>query len=172
MLTKAQLAALFDRLGTPPAGQKLIVNARIQAPVREVASKGGNVISVLTSQKMARDVWTESRHIEFAVAVTKEHDKGVLEYYAQPCELKLNLIDESTGETRKTQHCPDYLTIRDDGFTLEEWKSEAKLLRLAEKYPYRYVHGSDGQWYSPQIEKQLADIGLRYRVFSENCIPR
>jgi putative transposase len=172
MLTKAQLAELFDRLGTPPAGRKFILNARIQAPVREVKSQGGNVITVLASQKMGRDIRTESRHIEFAVAVMKEHAKDVLEYYAQPCELKLNLIEESTGEIRKIQHFPDYLTVRSDGFTLEEWKSEAKLLRLAEKYPYRYVRANDGQWYSPQIEKQLADLGLRYRILSENCIPR
>src|SRR5258708_6708943 len=52
MLTKAQLAELFDRLGTPPAGQKFILNARIQAPVREVKSQGGNVITILASQKM------------------------------------------------------------------------------------------------------------------------
>ncbi|SPB14786.1 integrase catalytic region [Caballeronia novacaledonica] len=172
MLTKAQLAELFERLGTPPAGQKLIANARIQAPVREVTSRGGNVITVLASQKMGREIRTESRHIEFAVAVTKEHAADVLEYYAQPCELKLNLVDESTGEFKKIQHFPDYLTVRSDGFTLEEWKSEAKLLRLADKYPYRYVRASDGQWYSPQIEQQLAERGVRYRIFSEDCIPR
>ncbi|MEN8506300.1 MULTISPECIES: Mu transposase C-terminal domain-containing protein [Paraburkholderia] len=172
MLSKTQLAELFERLGTPPAGQKLVANARLYAPVRDVSSRGGNVITVLASQKMARDIWTESRHIEFAVAVTKEHAKDVLEYYAQPCDLKLNLVDESTGEIKKIQHVPDYLTIRSDDFTLEEWKSEAKLLRLAEKYPYRYVRGSDGQWCSPQIERQLAELGVRYRVFSEDCIPR
>lgn len=172
MLTRAQLAELFDRLGTPPVGQKLILAARMQAPVRKVASRGGNVITILASQKMARDIRTESRHIEFAVAVIKEHAEDVLEYYAQPCELKLNLIDEATGEIRKIQHFPDYLTIQNDGFTLEEWKPEAKLLRLAEKYPYRYVRASDGQWYSPQIEKQLAELGLRYRILSEDCIPR
>ena len=172
MLTRAQLAELFDRLGTPPAGQKLILAARMQAPARKVTSRGGNVITILASQKMARDIRTESRHIEFAVAVTKEHAKNVLEYYAQPCELKLNLIDEATGEIRKIQHFPDYLTIQNDGFTLEEWKSEAKLLSLAEKYPYRYVRASDGQWYSPQIEKQLAELGLRYRILSDDCIPR
>ncbi|KVR40736.1 Mu transposase C-terminal domain-containing protein [Burkholderia multivorans] len=172
MLSKSQLGELFERLGTPPAGRKLITNARLHAPVRDVTSRGGNVITVLASQKMARDIRTESRHIEFAVAVTKEHAKDVLEYYAQPCELRLHLIDEATGEVKKIQHFPDYLTIGSDGFTLEEWKSEARLLRLAEKYPYRYVRSSDGQWCSPQIEKQLADLGVRYRVCSEDCIPR
>ncbi|SAK60567.1 hypothetical protein [Caballeronia ptereochthonis] len=101
MLIKSELTELFERLGTPPAGQKLVLNARMEAPVREVASRGGNVVTVLASLKMARDIRTESRHIEFAVAVTKEHAKDVPEYYAQPCELKLSLVDESTGEIRK-----------------------------------------------------------------------
>lgn len=172
MLDKAQLTDFFDRLGTPSAGQKLILDARIQAPVRQVKSDVGNVITILASQKMRRDIRTESRHIEFAAAVTKEHDANVLEYYAQPCELKLELIDESTGQIRSITHVPDFLTIRNDGFTLEEWKSEAKLARLAERYPYRYAKGSDGQWYAPQIEKQLATLGIRYRVFSDEAIPR
>lgn len=63
------------------------------------------------------------------------------------------------------------LIIREQGITLEEWKSAAKLARLAERYPYRYVKGSDGQWYSPQIEKQLAELGLRYRIYSEEAMP-
>lgn len=172
MLTRAELVELFDRHGTPSAGRQLIVEARIHAPVREVKSQGGNVITILASQKMGRDIRTESRHIEFAVAIMKEHAADVLEYYAQPCELRLELVDDSTGEIRKIQHTPDYLTIRADGFTLEEWKSEAKLMRLAERYPYRYSRGSDGQWYAPQIEEQLGELGLRYRICSEDSIPR
>ncbi|KER69920.1 integrase [Burkholderia cepacia] len=172
MLDKSQLADLFDRLGTPPAGRQLILVARVEAPVRPVKSQGGNVITVLASQKMGREIRTESSHIEFAAAVTREHADDVLEYYPQPCELRLELVDDSTGAVHKVRHIPDLLTLRDDGFTLEEWKSEAKLARLAEKYPYRYSKGSDGLWYAPQIEKQLADIGIRYRVFSDESIPR
>ncbi|WP_321845894.1 DDE-type integrase/transposase/recombinase [Paraburkholderia bannensis] len=172
MLNKAQLTEVFDRLGTPAAGRDLILNARIQAPVREVVSRGGNVITILASKKMGREIRTESRHIEFAVAVTKEHAEDVLEYYAQPCDLKLKLVNDATGEIRTISHIPDFLTIGHDGFTLEEWKSETKLTRLAEKYPYRYAKDSDGQWYSPQIEKQVAELGIRYKLCSEGSIPR
>ncbi len=52
MLDKSQLANLFDRLGTPPAGRQLVLDARAEAPVRPVKSQGGNVITVLASQKM------------------------------------------------------------------------------------------------------------------------
>lgn len=172
MLDKSQLIDVFDRLGTPRAGRELILKARLEAPVRKVVSRGGNVITLLSSRKMAREIRTESRHIEFAAAVDKEFDPSVLEYYPQPCELKLELIDQTTGEIRRIQHTPDYLVIREDGFTLEEWKSTEKLQRLAENYPYRFTRGSDGRWYAPQIEKQLAKLGIRYVLRTDADIPR
>lgn len=171
MLTKEQLIALFDQQSLPAKGRELVLRARIEAPVRPVKSQGGNVITLLASQKMGREIRTESRHVEFAAAVDKEFDPSVIEYYAQPCLLKLELIDDATGEIRNIQHTPDYLVITSDAITLEEWKTEDKLARLAERYPYRYKKGSDGLWYAPQIARQLADIGIRYRVCSNVMLP-
>ncbi|RDU98951.1 Mu transposase C-terminal domain-containing protein [Trinickia dinghuensis] len=172
MLSKAQLTDLFDRLGTPPAGRKLVQDARIQAPVRDVTSRGGNVITHMASRKMTREIATESYGIEFAAAVGFEYDSDVLEFYPQPCRLKLSLVDDSTGEIREIHHTPDFLVLCHDGIRLEEWKSEAKLNRLAEKYPYRYQRDSDGNWHSPQIEEQLAQVGVSYRIRSDAVIPR
>ena len=171
MLTKEQLVELFDHLGLPAKGRELVLRARLEAPVRQVKSQGGNVITLMASRKMGREIRTESRHIEFAAAVDKEYDPQVIEYYPQPCLLRLELVDDATGEIRNIQHTPDYLVITQDAITLEEWKSEDKLVRLAERYPYRYQCGSDGQWYAPQIERQLADIGIRYRVCSNAMLP-
>ena len=172
MLDKEQITELFEHLGTPRAGRELILKARTLAPVRDVKSRGGNVITLLASRKMGREIRTESRHIEFAAAVDHEFDSQVIEYYAQPCELKLELIDTATGEIRNIQHFPDYLVLREEGFTLEEWKSVQKLTRLAEQYPYRYIQDSDGRWSSPQIERQLGELGIRYRIYSDEAIPR
>lgn len=172
MLTITEITALFDRLGTPRKGRELILRARTEAPVRDVQSRGGNVITLLASRKMSREIRTESRHIEFAAAVDHEYAPQVLEYYAQPCELKLELIDTNSGEIRNIHHFPDFLVIRDDAFTLEEWKPESRLARLAEKYPYRYVKGTDSLWTSPQIEEKLAELGIAYRILTEAAIPR
>lgn len=172
MLDKDQLTQLFDRHGTPPAGRQLILDARIQAPVRTVQSRGGNVITVLSSRKMGCEIITESRHIEFPAAIGMEYDNRVLEYYPQPCERKFEFIDAATGEIHSHRHIPDFLTIRDDGFTLEEWKAETKLERLAQRYPYRYVKEQDGVWRSPQIEEQLAELGIHYRICSDAAISR
>jgi putative transposase len=172
MLNKEQLTNLFDQLDTPPPGRKLVQEARSQAPVRDVASTGGNVITYMASRKMAREVATESYGIEFAAAIGFEYDEQVLEFYPQPCKLRLSLVDDSTGEIHSIHHTPDFLVIYQDNFTLDEWKSETKLIRLAEKYPYRYQRDDDGNWYSPQIEEQLAKLGIHYRIRSDASIPR
>lgn len=172
MLNKEELIELFDRVGLPPKGRDIVLRARVEAPVRVVKSQGGNVITLFASRKMGREIRSESRHIEFAAAVDKEYDRNVIEYYAQPCLLRLELIDDATGEIRAIQHTPDYLVITGDGIALEEWKSESKLTRLAERYPYRYQKASDGRWYAQQIERQLAEFGIRYRVCSDASLPR
>lgn len=172
MLDKAQLTDLLDQLGTPPAGRKLVQEARISAPVRDVQSRGGNVITFMASRKMAREIATESYGIEFAMAIGFEYDPDVLEYYPQPCKLPLTLIDDATGEIRPIHHTPDFLVLGATGITLEECKSETKLVRLAEKYPYRYQCDADGNWFAPQIEEQLAKFGIGYRIRSDAAIPR
>ncbi len=172
MLEKSQLVELLERLGTPHAGQALILNARTNAPVRDVQSRGGNVITIYASRKMGCEIRTESRHIEFAAAVDHEYDQSVLAYYPQPCELKLELTDPATGEIHQIHHTPDFLVIRASGFTLEEWKSHEKLTNLAKRTPYRYSQDEEGHWRAPQIEKQLAEMGIAYRVYCENDLPR
>ncbi|REG51057.1 hypothetical protein B0G80_7541 [Paraburkholderia sp. BL6669N2] len=94
-MTQSQLADLFDRLGTPPAGQQLILNAMLQTPVRKVTSQRSKVIAFRTSQKMARHQ-AESRHVEFMVTVTEEQANHVLEYCAQPCEPMLSMDTASS----------------------------------------------------------------------------
>lgn len=170
MLEKSEFLALLDALGLPQRGSALVMGARTKAPVREVVSRGGNVITVLASRKMQREIRTESRHIEFFAALGYEHDSQVLEYYPQPCELKLDLLDDATGDTHSIRHIPDFLVLRGDGVSLVEWKSDAKLTRLAEKYPWRYRRDGDGHWRAPLIEAQLAEWGITYRIQTDKDI--
>lgn len=65
MLELCDLEALFAELGTPDAGRRLIMKAREQAPVRQVRSTGTNVITLLASRKMGREIATESRKVEY-----------------------------------------------------------------------------------------------------------
>ncbi|PLZ00963.1 integrase [Burkholderia sp. WAC0059] len=172
MLDKAALTDLFDRLGTPPNGRQLVMRARINAPVRDIYSKGGAVRTIMYSRKMGCEIATSSYRVEYPAAVRHEFDAGVLEYFPQPCKEVIELVDEATGEIREIEHTPDFLVIRADGFTLEEWKTENMLARLVEKKPWRYTREADGTWRAPGVEKHFADLGIHYRIFTGESHPR
>lgn len=55
-------------------------------------------MTIFVSRKTAREISTESRHIEFPAAPNHEFDPAALEFYPQPCELPMELIDDATGE--------------------------------------------------------------------------
>lgn len=171
MLGKIDLELLLERLAMPSKGRELVLKARRQAPVREVVSRGGNVVTNFESRKMAREVRTESRNYEFAAAVNFEFDDSVLEFYPQPCELRMEVVDPATGEIHQVRHIPDFLCISANSVTLIECKSEAKLSRLAEKSPWRYKRSTDGHFYAPLIEHELAELGIGYQILSEKNLP-
>lgn len=171
MLSSIELNALFDRLGTPPAGRRLVEKARREAPVRDIQSHSGNVITWYSSRKMGRAVGTESRTVEFPAAVQYEHDALVLEYYPQPCELDLILPSDKRTRSSRTQHIPDFLIIRTDQILIEEWREEKRLEKLAAKYPDRFIKEEDG-WRFPAVEEYLAAMGITYRLRSADEHPR
>lgn len=171
MLGKIDLEKVLERLAMPAKGRELVLKARSQAPVRQVASRGGNVVTVFASQKMGREIRTESRILEFAAAVNFELDDAVLEFYPQPCELRLEVVDAGTGEIHQVHHFPDFLCISAVGITLIECKSDTKLSSLAKRYPWRYKQSNDGQFYAPLIENKLAEMGVRYQILSEQNLP-
>ena len=169
MLDNTQLHELLDTLDLPPPGRKLVLNARRQAPVREVQSRGGNVTTIMSSRKMSREIRTESRHLEFAAATHLEFDEDVYEYYPQPGKYDFDVIDED-GEIHRISHIPDLLSIQCDGIELIECKSEAKLQSLAHRFPWRFRRDSGGNWYAPLLEAHFAELGIRYRLWTERSL--
>lgn len=171
MLSSIQLNALFDRLGTPSAGRRIVEKARREAPIRDIQSHSGNVITWYSSSKMGRAIGTESRTVEFPAAIQYEHDPLVLEYYPQPCQLDLILVGGSKIRSSRIQHIPDFLVIRNDQILIEEWREEQRLEKLATKYPNRFIKANDG-WRFPAVEEYLAKMGITYRLRSANEHPR
>lgn len=169
MLDKSQLHELFEKLGVPSAGRTLVQKARKEAPVRQVQSRGGNVVTVMSSRKMHREIRTESRHLEFAAAVHLEFDDNVLEFYPQPSELHFTVVDDD-GEIHDIRHTPDFLAICNERLVLIECKSEAKLQRLATRYPWRYKQDLDGNWHAPLIEAHFANLGISYQLWTERTL--
>lgn len=163
LLTTYELHEYFARLGLPEAGRRLVEKARREAPVREVQSRLGNVLSHYPSRKMGRTLVAESLHVEFPAFLQYEFDKDVLEYYPQPVMLDLRIVDPLTKKVSRIQHTPDVLLLRRDCVCIDEWKEQARLEKLAAKHPGRFTR--DGtRWNCPLIESHLHEFGIQYRL--------
>ncbi len=71
-----------------------------------------------------------------------------------------------SGRPTKALHTPDFLVLRKDGASFEEWKPEEKLLELMVTYPGRYQRDERGKWRCPPGEAAAESLGLSYRVRS------
>jgi putative transposase len=171
MLEKANREHLLDLLDLPVAGRRIVLDAVKNAPVRQVRSRGGNVLTYFQSLKMGRSIGTESRHLEFPAAVRHEYNHEVLEYFGQPCQLKFEVIGND-GEVHAIDHTPDFLIITDRGIWFEEWKPWTKLQSRVKRTPWRYALDADDRWSSPLIERWLAERGIGYRICTDRDIPQ
>lgn len=170
MLSPAQLEELFETLGTPQAGRKMILKARKDAPVRPVLSNSSNLISHYPSQKMQRVIATESHTVEFAAMLQYECDQEILEYFAQPLQVD-HVLTSPSGKTERLLHTPDFLFITAEGFFVEEWREETRLLKLAIRKPDRFIREASG-WRFPLAEDYFAERGITYRLRSAEELPR
>lgn len=94
-----------------------------------------------------------------------EYDREVLEFFDQPYQLELHYQGPS-GRPTKALHTPDFLVLRKDGASFEEWKPEEKLLELMVTHPGRYQRDERGKWRCPPGEAAAESLGLSYRVRS------
>lgn len=170
MLAEIELEEIFDGLGTPEAGRKLVRKARKEAPVRKVQSNRSNLISRYPSEKMGRVISTESHTVEFAAMLHYECDPKVLEYYAQPVEVD-HKVEIPSGKMTRLLHTPDFLLITQDGIVVEEWREETRLLKLAMKSPGKFIREETG-WRYPVAEAFFAERGIAYRLRSADELPR
>lgn len=170
----AELEDLFDEWGTPSTGRAFVRRARRDGPVREVSSHRGNVVSNYTPRKMnGRRQATESLGPEYAAVIRYDHDNYTREFYCQPGTVVVSIQVErksKSGEktlTSQSVECtPDILCITSHGLFVDEWKTEHDLLKLLEKYPYRFQK-RDGEWLCPEREAYFRDkLGITYRLRS------
>jgi putative transposase len=94
-----------------------------------------------------------------------EYDAQVLEFFDQPYRLELHYQGPS-GRPTQALHTPDFLVLRTNGASFEEWKPEEKLLELLVTHPGRYQRDDSGKWRCPPGEAAAESRGLSYRVRS------
>lgn len=172
MLKEIEIEKLFAELSLPEAGRKLIRFARMHGPVKEANSRLGNCIVWHYSKKMGyKHLELESRTVEGAAATTYEDEYACLEFWPQPFQIDLSVINESGKVTTRKQHTPGFLIIKADGFYVHEWREEARLIKLAAETP-QIFKDSDNRWHSKLAEEYFEKLGMHYEMHSSIELPR
>lgn len=165
MLTEPELKQLYHRLDLTEPVRTLVDRIRASPPVRRINSSHKSVAVRYPSKKMGWVIQAESHKNELAAIYEFEWDETVLEYYDQPCRIKLT-YQAKNGKAIGVMHTPDFFVIRPEAMEWVECKTEAELITLAEKMPRRYVQRNDGCWHCPPGEQYAQALGLGYRVRS------
>jgi putative transposase len=133
-------------------------------PARRVSSVKGNVSGRYPSRKMGRTIQFESHRNELAAILLYGHSPEILEFWDQPCRIKLNYQSKS-GKQLGVWHTPDFFVIRADSAGWEECKTAEDLQRLSETNPNRYIQTDNG-WKCPPGQKYAEQYGLTYHLRS------
>ncbi len=154
-----------DRLQLPTVMRDFLAHLRASPPARRVQGRLFNVCGTFASRKMGVSIQFESHTVELWAIYTMEYDAQVLEFFDQPHQLELHYQGPS-GRPTQALHTPDFLVLRTDGASFEEWKPEEKLLELMVTHPGRYERDDSGTWRCPPGEAAAKSLGLSYRVRS------
>lgn len=148
-----------------PEAIELINTIRTAPPSRRVQGRAGNVSGTYPSKKMGLTIQFESHKVELWAIYQMEHDQDVKEFYDQPPSFLIQYQNKS-GRRIGHYHTPDFFVLRSGEAGWEEWKTEAQLLLLSEKYPTRYQKNSNGIWQCPPGSAYAQQFGLKYHVRS------
>ncbi|WP_019450414.1 DDE-type integrase/transposase/recombinase [Cupriavidus sp. BIS7] len=172
-----EIEELMHKVAMPAAGRDFVRKALSGNPSRKVSSRHSNVITAYTCRSTGQRIATESRGPEYRAAIRYDLLSSVLYFTAQPGSVLLPMqvrrkkkaSDGSTNATAietRTRCTPDFLVI-DDGFYVDEWKTEGQLIHDLKKYPYRFSRDENG-WHCPEREKFFSEMGLVYRLRSDS----
>ncbi|MDP7979709.1 TnsA endonuclease N-terminal domain-containing protein [Bacillus sp. WLY-B-L8] len=152
-----------NSLNLKPEGIELIRRVRDSSPVRSVQSKKNNVAGRYSSTKMGMTIQFESHTVELAAIYLMEFNSGVLEYYDQPCTLKVSYINQNEKKVSYL-YTPDFLVLYKENVMIEEWKTEEQLEKLSQKEPNRYFRSENGEWRCPSYEEAANQYGLQFKI--------
>jgi putative transposase len=172
VLTDTDIERLFVRYDLPEAGRDLVRKARASGPFRHGRNNTDAVRTRYISRKMGHALYATSRTIQLPALVLREEDPTIHELWPQPFTIDL-MVDALQGGRTRRQHIPDLLLISEqEGFLIEEWRDEAKLLRLALQCSHLFHRDTAGCWHYTPAEEYFARTGLKYRLRSATELPR
>jgi putative transposase len=126
MLTSEEFSVWSQRNKISPETEAAIQRIRSSPPARRVRGRASNVSGRYPSAKMGVSIQFESQHVELWAIYAMERDDDVLEYYDQPTRIQLHYTSRS-GHKTSPWHTPDFLVIRRNGASFEEWKPAESL---------------------------------------------
>lgn len=162
MLSETEFRNWATSLNLTPQAIRLIEQIRTSNPVRIIHDGPYNTPGRYSSKKMGLTIQAESHSVERSAILIYEHDPDVLEYYDQPCQIKLNYV-RANGTKAGIWHTPDFFVIRKHEAGWEEWKPDERLEKLAEKEPNRYCR-QGRKWLCPPGQAYAESYGLYYRL--------
>lgn len=165
-MTAEELKKWCDKLNLSREAREEAIRIRSSEPARSTNSGPSNVSGIFNkSWKMGHSVQFESHTVEYpGVLMYEDPDNDVIEYWDQANKFTVHVKD-SKGKSRGHKCTPDFFVIRQDSAGWEEWKTEEKLLKLAQKYPERYYYDGD-QWYYAPGEEYAKRFGFYFRLRS------
>ena len=171
MLSNDGFLAWVEKHTLTESAIELIKTIRSSEPSRAVGGGSKNVIGRYPSHKMGKTIQFESHTVELSCIYFKEHDDSVLEYYDQPCQIKLSYKAGKSDKVVGIYHTPDFFVIFEDGAGWEEWKTEERLAELSVQSPNRYIK-VDGVWHCPPGEAYARKYGFHYWLRSSDQLNR
>jgi putative transposase len=168
LLEDTKVEKLISKFDLIPQAIKEISFIRNSEPSRRVRSGIKNVSGLYPSKKMGVTIQFESRTVELAAIIEKEHDINVFEYFDQPPSIPIQY--QVDGKKRGHRYTADFFVISENWVGWEEWKTEEDLIKLSQKYPHRYSLDEDGNWVSPPVEEYAKTQGLSFRIRSSKEI--
>ena len=169
MLQENELEDLFDLHNITPEARARLRWIRENAPIRSVNTGIKNTPCRFCSRKMGFVLEAEAFNTEYAAFEEYDNSDHVLEFYPQPCKLRISYIN-ANGKLVHPDITPDIFQVCRDYFAFVECKTEEELLKLAEAQPNRYQLDGQGRWRSPPGEAAAEKLGCRFilRSSSEN----
>lgn len=164
-MTEFEFEEWCKRLRIPPTGKALVQSIRGAEPARRVQSRRSNSVVRYPSKKMACIIQAESHTVELPLVYVLEHSSQVLEFYDQPCQIRLN-YKTAEGRAGGFLHVPDFFAIYPDKAGFFECKPESAMDDLAKDMPWRFQRNAGGFWTCPPGEDFATPLGLFYKFWT------
>ena len=170
VLTDEKFKKWCDRLKLPELTREIVTKVRTSEPVRKVKGTARNVHGPYASKKMGRTIQFESHTLELpALTSFYEYDDDVLEYWDQPYQFTLK-VSPNGKRFNTISYVPDFLVLRKNSVSFEEWKQEKTLIKRAEKYSYRYVRDENGKWQDILAQERCEQLGFNFCIRTDSEI--